>query len=81
MINPTQIYYLQIIQKTRRGGHLGHAMVEYESGKILCFYANCNGKPNNGHSGDGWMEFKRSLDGEKHGVKKNFFPIQKLCTI
>ena len=45
----------------RRGGHFGHAMVEYADGKILCFYPNCNGD-NNGHSGRGWMEYKRSED-------------------
>jgi len=48
--------------KTDRSGHLGHALVEYEQGKILAFYANCSDF-NKGHSGDGWMEYKRSEDG------------------
>jgi len=43
-------------------GHLGHALVEYEPGKILAFYPHCFGR-NYGHSGDGWMEYKRSEDG------------------
>ena len=47
-----------------RSGHLGHALVEYEDGKILAFYPNCSGD-NNGHSAVGWMEFKRSEDGGK----------------
>lgn len=45
-----------------RSGHLGHALVEYEPGKILAFSANCSDQ-NNGHNGDGWMEFRRSVDG------------------
>ncbi len=44
-----------------RGGHLGHAMVEYADGKILDFYPNCN-SDNRGHSGRGWTEYKRSVD-------------------
>ena len=48
--------------KTGRSGHLGHALVEYAPGKILSFYANCS-DANNGHTGDGWMEYKRSEDG------------------
>lgn len=44
-----------------RSGHFGHAMVEYADGKILDFYPNCN-TDNNGHSGRGWMEYKRSED-------------------
>ena len=44
-----------------RGGHFGHAMVEYADGKILAFYPNCNAD-HNGHSGRGWMEYKRSED-------------------
>ena len=45
----------------KRGGNLGHALVEYEDGKILAFYPNCN-EDNNGHSAVGWMEYKRSTD-------------------
>ena len=48
--------------KENRSGHLGHAMVEYADGQILAFYPNCN-TDNNGHSGRGWMEYKRSGDG------------------
>ena len=44
-----------------RSGHLGHALVEYEPGRILAFYANCS-DANKGHCADGWMEFRRSLD-------------------
>ena len=45
-----------------RSGHLGHALVEYEDGKILAFYPNCS-DDNKGHSAVGWMEYKRSEDG------------------
>ena len=48
--------------KEGRSGHLGHALVEYAPGKILAFYSNCSAE-NNGHTGDGWMEYKRSEDG------------------
>lgn len=64
--------------KNGRGGHLGHAMVEYAPNSILCFYANCDdsdlfheiGEVNYdtdfiGHSGRGWTEYKRSTDGGK----------------
>ena len=47
---------------TGRGGNLGHALVEYEDGKILAFYPNCS-DDNKGHSAVGWMEYKRSEDG------------------
>jgi len=47
---------------TGHSGHLGHALVEYAPGKILAFYPHCFGR-NAGHSGDGWMEYKRSVDG------------------
>ena len=42
-----------------RSGHLGHALVEYEEGKILAFYPNCS-LDEKGHSAVGWMEYKRS---------------------
>ena len=44
-----------------RSGHLGHALVEYEEGKILAFYPNCS-LDEKGHSAVGWMEYKRSED-------------------
>ena len=46
---------------TGRSGHLGHALVEYAPGEILAFYPNCS-DANNGHNGDGWMEYRRSGD-------------------
>ncbi len=48
--------------KAGRSGHLGHALVEVEPGHILAFYPNCS-DANNGHTGDGWMEARRSIDG------------------
>ncbi len=48
--------------RQNRSGHLGHALVEYEPGKILAFYPNC-ADDNRGHCAVGWMEFKRSTDG------------------
>lgn len=55
-----------------RSGHLGHALVEYEDGKILAFYPSCSSDSHNpnkpkskGHSAVGWMEYKRSEDGGK----------------
>ena len=49
-------------QSSGRSGHLGHALVEYAPGCILAFYSNCSGRRNNGHSGFGWMEYRRSTD-------------------
>lgn len=46
---------------SRRSGHLGHALAECLNGELLAFYPSCN-DDNNGHSGNGWMEFKRSFD-------------------
>lgn len=52
-------------QEKHRSGHLGHALVEYAPGKLLAFYSNCAGGRNHGHSGFGWMEYRRSLDAGK----------------
>ena len=50
-------------QARKRSGHMGHAMVEYASGRILDFYSNCDYDRVSGHSGYGWMEYRRSTDG------------------
>jgi len=52
-------------QPQGRSGHMGHALVEYAPGKLLAFYPNCSAEDPRyqGHSGYGWMEYKRSLDG------------------
>ncbi len=48
-----------------RTGHMGHALVEYAPGKILAFYPDCSAEDPRwkGHSGFGWMAYKRSEDG------------------
>ena len=48
-----------------RSGHLGHALVEYEEGKILAFYPNCS-LDEKGHSAVGWS-IKGQRIMEKHG--------------
>lgn len=50
--------------KTKRSGHLGHALVQLKPGKLIAFYPNCS-SDNGGHSGVGWMEYKRSVDAGK----------------
>jgi len=61
---------------TGRSGHLGHALVEYEDGKILAFYANCS-DDNGGHSAVGWMEYKRSEDGGQTWSEAQELPYSK----
>lgn len=50
-------------QAMGRSGHLSHALVEYKKGHVLAFYSNCSRNRNTGHSGFGWIEYKRSVDG------------------
>lgn len=50
--------------KEGRSGHMGHALVEYAPGCALAFYPNCSAEDMRwkGHSGYGWMEYKRTVD-------------------
>lgn len=52
-------------EKNGRSGHLSHALVEYKKGCVMSFYANSSGTRNKGHSGFGWIEYKRSTDNGK----------------
>ncbi len=51
--------------KRNRSGHMGHALVEYARDSLLAFYSNTSGCLNHGHTGYGWMEYRRSTDGGK----------------
>lgn len=53
--------------KNDRSGHLGHALVEYAPGQLIAYFADCSAtEPSHpGHSGHGWMKYKRSFDGGK----------------
>ena len=62
--------------KANRSGHLGHALIEYEPGKILAFYSNCS-DARQGHSGDGWTEFKRSEDAGRTWSEPTPLPYSK----
>ena len=50
-------------QAAGRSGHMSHALVEYKKGHVLAFYSNCSKNRNKGHTGFGWIEYKRSTDG------------------
>ena len=52
-------------QANGRSGHMSHALVEYKKGHVLAFYSNCSRNRNGGHSGFGWIEYKRSTDGAR----------------
>jgi hypothetical protein len=49
-------------QSKRRSGHMSHALVEYAQGCILSFYSNCSAVIEHGHTGYGWIEYKRTTD-------------------
>ncbi len=61
-------------QARRRSGHMTHAMVEYEPGKIINFNANCSPVRCGGHSVYGWVEYRLSDDGGKTYSEPYDFP-------
>lgn len=52
-------------QRQKRSGHMGHALVEYARDSILAFYCNASAAIEHGHTGYGWTEYKRTVDGGK----------------
>ncbi len=52
-------------QSKHRSGHMSHALVEYDRGCILAFYSNSSAAIEHGHTGYGWIEYKRTTDAGK----------------
>ena len=52
-------------QSKQRSGHMSHALVEYAPDCILCIYSNCSAAIEHGHTGYGWLEYKRTTDAGK----------------
>lgn len=50
-------------QKRKRSGHMTHALVEYAQNSMLAFFSNCSAAIEQGHTGYGWVEYKRTTDG------------------
>lgn len=49
-------------EKKGRSGHCGHALAEFDKGKIIAFYSNTSAKRFSGHAAFGWVEYKISED-------------------
>ena len=58
----------------KRSGHMGHALVGDGRGNILAFYSNCDYDRVHGHSGYGWMEYKKSGDFGESWSEKQILP-------
>ena len=56
-----------------RSGHMSHALVEYEKGKLIDFNSNCSAKRFEGHSTFGFIEYRTSMDGGE-----TYSPVKKL---
>lgn len=64
-------------EKRKRSGHVGHAMTEFEKGRIMVFNSNTSYDRFCGHSNYGWTEYRISDDyGESFGRPK-VFPYSK----
>ena len=64
-------------EKRGRSGHVGHALIEIEPGKILAFNANTSNKRASGHAAFGWMEYRISEDYGKTWGEIIDFPYSK----
>lgn len=52
-------------QSRKRSGHMSHALVEYDKDCMLAFFSNSSAAIEHGHTGYGWIEYKRTTDGGK----------------
>ena len=46
----------------KRSGHMTHALVEFQPGKIMAFNSNCSAYRFSGHAAFGWVEYRYSDD-------------------
>ena len=60
-----------------RSGHLGHGLVEYEKGKVLAFFPDCDGDKWTGHTACGYAKYRRSVDGGKTWSEAYPYPFSK----
>ena len=47
----------------RRSGHMTHALAEFAPGCLIDFNANSSAELYDGHSTNGWVEYRVSRDG------------------
>lgn len=64
-------------EKRMRSGHVGHALCEFEQGKIIDFNSNTSYNRLCGHSSFGWMEYRISNDFGKTFGEICEFPYSK----
>ncbi|MBR2439262.1 MAG: exo-alpha-sialidase [Lentisphaeria bacterium] len=64
-------------ESRHRSGHMTHAMVEYEPGKIIDFNSNCSAERLYGHSAFGWIEYRYSEDYGKTWSEIHELPYSK----
>ena len=64
-------------QARRRSGHMSHAMIEYQPGRIIDFNSNCSAVRSFGHSAFGWIEYRYSEDYGRHWSEVHELPYSK----
>ena len=64
-------------QARRRSGHMSHAMIEYQPGRIIDFNSNCSAVRSFGHSAFGWIEYRYSEDYGRHWSEAHDLPYSR----
>lgn len=80
IVNDIHIYEPTVYvdnEERKRSGHMSHAMVEFEKGKIIDFNSNCSYSRLKGHSAYGWIEYRISEDYGKTFGEIYDFPFAK----
>ena len=64
-------------QARKRSGHMTHAMIEYQPGRIIDFNSNCSAVRSYGHSAFGWIEYRYSDDYGEHWSEIHDLPYSR----